>query len=500
MYARQIRPKGVFSNVSACANNFNMTLPIPEYTLTLKKGKNMRNLIISATALISLWLPIVDAAQSGGLSILVIGDSNTENGYITYGLSDTLQRYFGVLGMGKGYVPMDSSFYEVRNKFDTGITIGYNPSQWTKMDMFEGTRLPASDIPYLSPNGQWLKSSTLNAITTVTFPGTGVDLYWLADTTGGSFSTSIDGKVLDTISTTGNRLVQKTTITGLASGSHSMQLKVLTVPTGGLVTLLGFDAHTDIPGRPKRSEVHNWGNGYCASIDFVNIDSTIFVTGLQQLHPDVVVVLLGTNDYVQDKRTASAFKANLIVILNRIKASGINASIMLTSTFMTGDTLAPVYLPKYQDSAWPQAAETTGVQYWDMCTWFGPYVAADMIDVYHCNQANGKKIGVEMFDQILSRFPLTSVVGQPAVRAAAPSSGIPGVQYLSGEKTLKLSAQVSCEINLTSIAGRQVARVVSAEPGQYRVGRGVLSAPPGVYLLRVASAGRCSEWTVPLIK
>ncbi len=369
--------------------------------------KCIYNLLLSATL---LTMSIPSTNEAAGFSILIIGDSNTENGFISLALADTLHRYFNVDVMGTGYIPLDSSFYALRNKRYPGVSIGYNAS-WTKMDMNEGTRLAA--VPYLSPNGQWLKSSTAGATVTIAFPGNGVDIYWLSQSTGGVFSITIDGTAYDTVSTVGAGAASthKTQIRGLSNSSHTLLIKVASVPSQGNVTLLGFDARRDIAGQNNRCAVHNWGNGYCTTSDFLKIDSTIFVTALQELMPDVVVVLLGTNDYYIDQRSAADFKTNLKAITNRVKASVVVSQIMLVSTFMTDDTYGPTYLPLYRATSWPQAASETDSRYWDMSVWFGAYNVKNMSGTMHCNAPGGRLIANEMLHQILVQFPATPVRG-----------------------------------------------------------------------------------------
>jgi hypothetical protein len=358
-------------------------------------------------------------AKKEGMSIVVIGDSNTEQGFLTSALADSLLTYVDATSsMGTGYKPLNSGFYEVRDGRVSGVKVSY-PDSWKLMDMFEGTRLPP---PYLSPSGHWLVSSTVGAVTTVTFPGNGVDVYWLSDAKGGKFSIIIDNAAKDTLDTKGSRCVQKTAIKGLNSGNHTMQFKVLSVPSSGNVTLLGFDGRNDITGITNRSVVHNWGNGYCASIDFVNIDSVVFATGLQKLDPDIVAVLIGTNDHLQDKRSAPEFKANLKVVLNRIKAAGFENRILLISTYMThtSDGSGAQFIPQYRATSWPEVAKETDVSYWDMSTWMGDNNSQLLYwDGCHCWDVCGKKLAPEMLRQIIARFPPITPRYRDSVSVAA---------------------------------------------------------------------------------
>jgi lysophospholipase L1-like esterase len=441
-----------------------------------------------------LSLTLFCFAQNDGLSVLIIGDSNTEHGFISLALADTLRNYFGGSTSGTGYIPLDSSFYEIRYQRVPGVSIAY-PNTWTLLDMFEGSRLQTK--PYLSPNGQWLKSASLNALAGVMFPGNGIDVYWLAQSSGGGFSIAIDNAVKCTVNTTGQTGVQKTSIIGLAIGNHIVQFKVTSIPTPGNVILLGFDGSNDIPGRSKRPVVHNWGNGWSATSDFLAIDSTVFAAGLQQLAPDIVVVLLGTNDHLQDSRSAADLKANLKALLNRIKAAGFAGKILLVSTFMTNNTSGSTFVPQYRATSWPEAAAETGVAYWDMSTWFGAWNSALMMDGNHCNQEGGKKIGVEMFRQILTKFPLAAI-GQSQDNARNTLTRTPW--YAHGRLMVPLQDAAPTSIEVFSVDGK---RIIKAFLTQHRDEIFSLSVPTlgnGAYYIIVSSNGRSVKWNVPLIK
>ena len=441
---------------------------------------------------IFVWcmLTVAVLARTEGLSILIIGDSNTENGYITIALADTLQRYFGVSSMGTGYIPLNSAFYEIKNNLIPGLSIFYqNP--WTLMDMFEGTRLSVK--PYLSPNGHWLKGSAVNTAVAVTSPGNSVDVYSLSDTVGGSFSIIVDNVIKDTVNTSGSRGVMKTTVRGLTSGSHSMQLKVTSVPASGNITLLGFDARNDLENVSKRSVVHNWGNGYAATIDFLGIDSTVFATGLQKLSPDIVVVLLGTNDHLQDSRSAPEFKTNLIAIINRIKAAGFTGKIMLVSTFMTNNNSGATYIPQYLATSWPQAASETGVAYWDMSTWYGAWNSALMSDANHCNQAGAKKIAVEMLHQILNRFPPVS--HREALPRSAPYAKA-RPRFANGRVLVTVEREGLFCIEITDVKGAVIVKKIgNASRGQvFDCGRAPFSS--GMNIVKVSQGAASVAWRI----
>lgn len=335
---------------------------------------------------------IVCEAAPANAGILIIGDSNTELGPIAGALKDTLTKAYGE--WGTGYLTLNDAFYYR----DRGLTCT-NGSGWIRHDMFNGTREP---LPYLGPSGRWVVSSTVGAVTQVNFTGSKVDVYYAKDVNGGSFSITIDGTLNRTVNTSAaGRSTGKASITGLGERSHQMALTV----TAGTVVLQGVDAFRAPVGRTMRAVVHNWGKGYATTQDFINIDSTIFATALQTLAPDVVVILLGENDVNIDGRSAADFQANCIRLITRIKTAVPQSRILLTSTFYSP---SGGMKPEYITTAYPQAAQATSVDYWDMCTWFAVgHPASDpqwWADAYHVNYQGGAVIAREMWKQIYTRF------------------------------------------------------------------------------------------------
>ena len=436
-------------------------------------------------------------SPGSGLSVLIIGDSNTEHGFISLALADTVRSYYGG-SSGTGYIPFDAAFYELRYQRVPRFSMEY-PDTWKVIDMFEGSRL--QEKPYLSPNGQWLKSASVGATAMVTFPGNGVEVYWLAQPTGGDFSIRIGSTYQCTVSTAGPTSVHKTSVTGLTGSSQFMQCSVTSLPEAqSSVVLLGVDARSDSSeSTGGRSVVHNWGNGWSATSDFLAIDSLVFQTGLRELAPDIVVVLLGTNDHLQDSRSAADLKVNLKAILNRIKAAGFSGKIMLVSTFMTDNESGRTFVPQYRATAWPEAAAETGVPYWDMSTWYGNWDPRYMMDGNHCNATGGRKIAVEMFRQILAAFPATGISRKANdVRPAVAMQGQPW--YTQGRIILPGQQGMPQSVELFSPDGSCKEIVLPGKPVSTGISYTVPRLGRGVYSLRARWKDRSVRtWLVTVL-
>lgn len=340
----------------------------------------------------------ITVQTDASLRILQIGDSNTEIGYITKGLRDALIAVHG--DSGTGYYPLNGTKTGAAyGTTPTGFSVT-NDASWQLLDMHHGTRRTA---PHLAPDGNWIESATANATTTVKFSGTGIDAYWLARSTGGTFSITVDGAVHSTINTSDTAVsTKRTSVSGLADGNHTVLLKVVS----GSVALLGVDAKSGNVAEDERSVVHRFGNGYASTRDYLDIDAAVFQSALQLLNPTHVCVVLGTNDHNLDNRSASAFQVNLETLVARIQAALPTAAVWVVSTFET-DTVqgTTTLLPEYVATSFPNAASNRDVDYWNLYSWFGPYNASRMLDAYHCNATAGAAIGQEMYSTVTTGAP-----------------------------------------------------------------------------------------------
>lgn len=327
------------------------------------------------------------------LRVLVIGDSNTEIGNITMPLKALIDSTYG--DYGTGYCTLNTNSM---GRIPDGLSVQCD-TNWKKSDMRDGWAPEPG--PYYSPDGLCISSAVPGAAVTVWFDGDGIDLYYLQGPEGGSISVSIDDKPMGTVthqpSTPG---AAKANFNQLGRGRHVMVVRIVS----GRVTLFGVDARKKNASDNQRFVMHKWGNGWASTEEYVNIEKNVFTTALQELNPDKVIVLLGTNDHGLDKRDPDAVKTNLKTILSRIKKALPDARVILVSTFTTDGNEAKVLLPEYVNTSFPEAAAETGSTYWDMNTWFGPYRPEKIQDGVHVNEEYGKIIASALLDQCTAQF------------------------------------------------------------------------------------------------
>lgn len=329
---------------------------------------------------------VIDSAK--GLQVLFIGDSNTEIGNITTGLSSIFDSIYG----------NDGSGYFTVNPNSMGLVPG-NPtiecdSNWVYFDMRNA--MQPEPAPYYSPNGLSIYSSAKDATTIIQFSGEAIDLYYLQTQTAGDFFASVDGGEKIKVGCKGSLQTKKISLHAPGKGQHKLMIE----NAGGTITLLGVDIKTNNTQTGKRHIVHKWGNAWASSEDIKGIDETVFNTALQVLQPNLVVLLIGTNDYNLDDRSPVDFKNNLTTIITSIKKAHPGLPVMIVSTFDTDGEKAKALLPQYVASSFPEAARETRSYYFNLYKWFGSYSVEKLPDGLHVNKAYGKKIAEQLYREI----------------------------------------------------------------------------------------------------
>jgi len=327
--------------------------------------------------------------QSDKISLLIIGDSNTERGDITLPLKMMLDSIFG--NKGTGYCTLNTNS---TGQMPQQLSIVVD-SSWTMNDMRDGWT-PGTP-PYLAPDGLSISSSVRNAAVRIQFSGTGADLFYLDGKAKGSFKVTIDGKKRAKIK--GSISVPETARASfgtLPSGNHQMDIRI----KSGTVTLFGLNVHTVFPYRQPGAVVHKWANSWASTEEFARIDSMVFGSALRELDPSTVVIMLGTNDHNLDQRDPVSVMNNLVLIVRRIQAALPSARIMILSTVNSDKSDEQGLLPLYLTVSFPEAAHKCGVEYWDMNEWFGPCTAEKLPDGVHVSGKWGRLLAERLLNRL----------------------------------------------------------------------------------------------------
>lgn len=348
------------------------------------------------------------ASLPAGLNVLVIGDSNTEIGHITGGLAKRFEENFGYFG--SGYHTLNATI---------GMGAGYLPylkistdAQWEAYTMIWPKAAPK---PYLAPEGTGIISSKPGAGASVEFFGTCIDIYWLAQATGGRCAVAVDNAAAQTIDTRGERAVRRTRVDKLSAAWHTLRAVVETGP----VMLLGVDAQLATAPPAGRAVVNKWGKGWATTKDYADVDPTVFRDSLKLVDPDVTVILLGTNDHNLAGHNRDQYAANLREIVGRVKTAVPRTRVLLVSTVQVNSPWSNHGLAEYLRIL-PELGAELGASYWDMSGWFGGpwaknHAAGLMQDNVHVNAKGGEKIASQLYEEVLKVAQAAPLAARPAV-------------------------------------------------------------------------------------
>lgn len=159
----------------------------------------------------------------------------------------------------------------------------------------------------------------------------GMVLQYYKQIGGGTFRHKMDAGGFTTVDTDAAVGIGTVTYTGLSTAAHTLLAETTVAGSQGLM-LIGADLKLDAAG----VRVHKIGNGGASSADYTQVDATIWQAGLAALAPNLVIVLLGTNDKTANM-VPGTFATNLHTMVSRIRAAVPLASILFVSPADTGD-------------------------------------------------------------------------------------------------------------------------------------------------------------------
>ncbi|EOY3612749.1 SGNH/GDSL hydrolase family protein [Klebsiella pneumoniae] len=212
------------------------------------------------------------------LKVGFTGDSWTEKKAIPQMMANIL--YSEYSKAGEGWINFASA------NGDTLNGMSFNISGWTTYDASETTAAPtygcALDGLCLYATGTAARI-TLNAVS-----ATGLSIYY-KDTTG-TFRYTIDGGTPIVVTGAGTGNVTKVDITGLANGTHQLVIDL----TGNANTVVIYGVYATISSTGV--EIQKFGNANITADGYTKVLGNISYFA-QQLNPDIIFMIIGTNDY-----------------------------------------------------------------------------------------------------------------------------------------------------------------------------------------------------------
>lgn len=246
------------------------------------------------------------------LKIGFTGDSWTEKRAIPQMMANIL--YGEYSKAGEGWINFAAANGDTLN----GMT--FNISGWTTYDASETTAAPtygcALDGLSLYASGTAARI-TLNALS-----ATGLSIYY-KDTLG-TFRYTIDGGTPVVVAGTGTGDVTKVDISGLSStGTHQLVIDL----TGNTDTVVIYGVHATIS--TNGVEVQKFGNANITADGYTKVLSNIGYFA-QQLDPDIIFMIIGTNDY-RLGRTLTNFYTALTAWVQAYRTALPNTALVLVA-------------------------------------------------------------------------------------------------------------------------------------------------------------------------
>lgn len=170
------------------------------------------------------------------------------------------------------------------------------------------------------PGAKYVFTSTLGDSYTDTVSGTIIDIFVVAGTTSPhtTYSYQIDGGAVVNVPTTGTTdNIQRTTITGLSNGPHTVVLKH--AGTGGqFVSIIGMAGRN-----PTGITVNNFARYGSRAANFAAADSTTNTdwNGAFQYPANLVILTHGPNDALNND-SGDTWAKNMRIIMERIRNNG----------------------------------------------------------------------------------------------------------------------------------------------------------------------------------
>lgn len=363
-------------------------------------------------------------ALKQGMSVLAIGDSNTESGNWVQPLADELQAaagYFGSGYRGFGGGKPDHIVGNARHpelqpwlrlsaegpwecQYGEGLFSQYAPDNAARVGTMPGARLVAE------------------------FWGASVRVFHLSGKDLGRFRLLLDGteaRVVDcadaSVSDERKYDFRAVELANLTPGWHKLEVEVVNAP----VVPLGLDVRATPVAAGPAALVHKWGRSSSWTDHHVGIKRHIHEQAIKLLLPDVVLTMLGTNDHNIQGNGAAVVMRNTAELVGRTRAASPTTRVLILSTLEFGPTPQSAWALRGYLEDWPRLAEGLGVASWDLHAWMLPkwrdYVYQG--EEIHFSPAGGKRVAAELVRQIRQLKPQTlPPAGRPAGEPAAPAS------------------------------------------------------------------------------
>lgn len=374
--------------------------------------------IVGAERLESWRSGVTRADQGQGpLTVACFGDSNTEMPTYTAALRALLQGCYGDGGMG--YVALATN----RGAIPGGPQCQF-VGRWQAFDTSPG-RNAVPPPPYYAMDGFWSVTDDPAASVAVTIPAIPggathrVRLHYQTGPGLGSFSVLLGNWEWRRIACAADKPGY-----AVAEPFGAEAFRITNVQ--GRVALSGLDCTRTkfIQGKNRLKGgalVHALGNGWGMAAHLAPTDEGAFAAFLAAVRPDLITILLGTNDMHNDGRP-ECYRESLGLLVQKLRRAAPDVGILVVACPEAGQTkpgVAEVFAGIARD-----VAATNGCAFWDWRAVMGPRSrpaeeAGWMGDSLHYNALGGsvfahlllKQIGFDVQD--LRHWPTLTRAAEP---------------------------------------------------------------------------------------
>lgn len=343
---------------------------------------NISRPIVTDSTSLRQWKAKAAKIKSGitdQLRVVLTGDSWTEHSTIATELKTILQTAYGEAG--SGWINLGSE----RNMLDS-ITITYS-SGWTINDLDSSSAV----FPYgCGPDGFTRTSATAGSTITLANLIKGDLLTVFFGNTSGVFSYTVNG-----IETNINADTAKKVQIAL-NGATSAILKVVS----GTICFHGMHLRKTTGSGVELNKI---GNGGSTGQDYLKISPSAQSDLSSFLNPDVLIIILGTNDYRRG-HSVTNFKSGISAIIDGFKSANPNCGVILIAPAKSNVTSPPIPLENFAEAIF-ELSQVKQAEVYNMFDDWGTYTLENnngqWADTLHVSKSGAQRLSRQLFSKFL---------------------------------------------------------------------------------------------------
>lgn len=316
------------------------------------------------------------------LRLLLTGDSWTEHKTITNEVLALVRAEFGEAGSGWINLGVENNQLDDISLLRAG--------SWAYADLNQVASFPNGS----GPDGFTLTSTAAGNTVKVSNLSKGDQLTVFFGKTDGTFKYTVNGGPETTITASSTGAAVQSAVIPITGVSE-----VIFTTVSGTVVLFGMHLRkTTASG----VEVTKLGNGGSTGQDFLKISPSAQSNFASYLKPDVVVIILGTNDYRYGHSVAN-FKAGISAMIDGYRTTNPSCGVILIAPAQSN---APAVIPlsEYRDAIY-EVAQTKKAEFYNMYDDWDAYSVENTngqwADAYHVSPEGAYRIATKLSKNFL---------------------------------------------------------------------------------------------------